>query len=102
MDEVLKLYATSDGDPFGKPSDRDSGQVEAFVDEEDEFETAGILTSSDDDEVIAEETVIAIVSTPAAPPKPPLAQAKLKTSLTGRNVRLPSSSEFRIRGASRP
>ena len=58
MDEVFKMYAMSDGDPFGKPGDLDPGQVEAFADEEDELETAGILTSSDDDEVIAEETVV--------------------------------------------
>ena len=61
MDEVFRMYAMSDGYPFGKPGDLDPGQVEAFDDEEDEMETAGILTSSDDDEVIAEETVIAVI-----------------------------------------
>ena len=61
MDEVFRMYAMSDGDPFGEPGDLDSDQVEAFADEEeDELETAGILTSSDDDEVIAEETVVAV------------------------------------------
>ena len=52
MDEVFRMYAMSDGDPFGKPGDLDPGQVEAFAEEEDELETAGILTSSDDDEVV--------------------------------------------------
>ena len=49
MDEVFMMYAMSDGDPFGKPERSGPGQVDAFADEEDELETAGILTSSDDD-----------------------------------------------------
>ena len=41
MDEVFRMYAMSDGDPFGKPGDLDPDQVEAFADEEeDELETA--------------------------------------------------------------
>ena len=52
MDDVLRMYATSDGGPFGKPGDLDPGQVEAFAEEEDELEAAGILTSSDDDEAL--------------------------------------------------
>ncbi len=76
MDDVFKMYAMSDGDPFGKPGDLDSGRVEAFADEEDDLETSGILTSSDDDEVEAEETVIAVIAMPAAPPKPKKPAAK--------------------------
>ena len=68
MDEVFKMHAMSDGDPFGKPSDLGHDQADAFADEEDELETAGILTSSDDDEVIAEETLIVVATVPA--PKP--------------------------------
>jgi len=44
MDEVFKMYAMSDGDPFGKPGDLDNGQVDAFADEEDELETAGTVS----------------------------------------------------------
>src|SRR5580698_8661559 len=66
MDEVFRMYAMSDGDSFGKPGDLDHGQVDAFADEEDELETAGILTSSDDDEVVAEESGVVIAAVPHA------------------------------------
>ena len=40
MDEVLKMYAMSNGDPYGEPGDLDRGQVEPLEDEDDtaEFE----------------------------------------------------------------
>ena len=66
MDDVFRMYAMSDGNPNREPGDLDQGQVEP-LEEEDELETAGILTSSDDDEVIAEEVII--VAEPMAPKK---------------------------------
>src|SRR5579862_5859752 len=75
MDEVFKMYAMSDGDPLRESGGLDNDQVETFSDEEDELETAGILTSSDDD-VIAEETVI-VIAEPVAP-KPAAKKAPAK------------------------
>ena len=73
MDEVFRMFAMSDGDPFREPGDLDPGQVDG-LEEEDELETAGILTSSDDDEVIAEEIIV--IAESAAKPKKKKAAAK--------------------------
>jgi hypothetical protein len=75
MDEEFKMDAVSDGDPLGEPKDLDQDQVEAFADDEEEdLETAGILTSSDDDEVITEETVVEVIEEPFARPAPKIAK----------------------------
>ena len=51
MEDLVKMYAMSDGDPNGEPTELDPDRVEDFGDEdEEELETASVLTSSDDDE----------------------------------------------------
>ncbi len=53
MEDKVKMYAMSDGNPTGEPDELDPDPVEDFADDDEEdVETAGILTSSDDDEVL--------------------------------------------------
>jgi hypothetical protein len=69
MEEVVSMYAMSDGDPTGEPKEMDPDRVEDFADEEEEeVETASIVTSSDDDEVVGEviEVQAVLVPKPAA------------------------------------
>ena len=100
MDEVFGMYAMSDSDPFGEPGNMDPVEVEAFADEEDDLETAGILTSSDDDdELIAEETVIVVEEVPAPAPAAK-APAKKKVAKKAAVKKVPARSTFPRRRSS--
>ena len=45
MEDVIRMFAMSDGDPSGEPNELDPDRVEDFTDEdEEEVETASILT----------------------------------------------------------
>ena len=50
MEEVVKMYAMSDGNPYAEPKELDPDNENDFADDEDEVETSSVLTSSDDDE----------------------------------------------------
>ena len=65
MEDIVRMYAMSDGNPTGEPNELDSDRANDFADEdEEEFETASILTSSDDDEGVSEEAVIVVAEFP--------------------------------------
>jgi len=67
MDEAIKMYAMSAGDPNGEPGELDPDKGE-YLEEDDDIETAGVHTSSDDDEVVAEESVLTGSTPPTAAP----------------------------------
>ena len=67
MDEVLKMYAMSDGEEHPESAEVDDHD-EALDDEDEEVETSSVLTSSDDDEGVPDETSVVITATPK--PKP--------------------------------
>ena len=52
MEDVVKMYAMSDGNPYAEPKELDPDNENDFADEE-EVETSSILTTSDDDEGVA-------------------------------------------------
>ena len=67
MDDVIRMYAMSDGGSEGEPQELDPDQVDDFEDEE-EIGAVGFLTTSDDDEGIVEETVVVVEEPVAAAP----------------------------------
>ena len=76
MEDLVRMYAMSDGDPNGEPTELDPDRVEEFSDEdEEELETAGVHTSSDDD-VEGEESVIPAEATPSSNPSAKRSAAK--------------------------
>ena len=73
MDDVVKMYAMSDGNPDIEPAES-SADHDDFEDEG--VETSNVITSSDDDEGVVEESVVVAVAAPVRAPAPKRALKK--------------------------